>query len=538
MKKKLFLLAVVSLFALSGCGNNPPSLEERAVEGQQSANQVYEYTGVIEPLELDIVKQGTHQIRTDDNELVVIQSKTVNLSDYLDKRVTVTGKMAPSITGNEQVLDVEEVKTENGETSDEIKTYENRSMGFKFEYPGAWSMDEKGKELVLSVDGAPWVKVEVSETDKDLDSFVAGSEAEDGTPVTVGAQRSLRYLDGDSIRVYIPNPSKNKVYKITFNEEKRDPEAMKQAFYDLLESFTSLYFSKAEGEKCGGKEKLKCAEGYRCELASGEAEAEGVCVSMDTTDAGLACPFVPVPENCDRYEVGQMSGAGCPVRYDCLDGKTADDSAVKTSGATDNGKLISSIEKNKSQLLHTADAKIIQYEISESTSIVAVIYETVEGKIKILFSYASSGSGYSFIEKARFEEGKNSDWDLTSGINVQKGLSKTVIKAEGGTTVPVVVDEGMEIYQNTRLDFSMQYPKSWYYRSFGALGDCLITVGFADKSVEVLSDASILLRVFSEKPKAAEGIYTVARESNNMVFTLEGGEGMKSTIDTMAATIR
>ncbi|MBN1258285.1 hypothetical protein JXA05_00855 [Candidatus Peregrinibacteria bacterium] len=321
MRKKLFLVIAFSVFILAGCGQKPPSLEERAAEGRQSANQFYEYTGVIEPLELDIVRQGTHQIRTDDEGVVLIQSKIINLSDYLDKRATVKGKMAPSITGNEQVLDVEEITAENKEGMHELVPYENKTLGFTFEYPGAWTMEENGKELIFSADGGKWVKIEISGTEKNLDEFVAAKEAEDGTAITVGAQRSFRYLDGDSIRVYVPNPSKNKVYKIIFNEEKREPAEMKQAFYGLLESFTPLYFAKPTGDACGGIKKIKCAEGFRCELASGEENAEGVCVSMDTAEEGGACPFIAPPAGCDRYEVGQMNASGCPIRYDCLDGQ-------------------------------------------------------------------------------------------------------------------------------------------------------------------------------------------------------------------------
>ena len=63
-------------------------------------------------------------------------------------------------------------------------------------------------------------------------------------------------------------------------------------FYSFLESFSPIISKIKEGEKCGGEENLTCEEGFRCELESGEENAEGICVAVDDVDTDLNCPYV------------------------------------------------------------------------------------------------------------------------------------------------------------------------------------------------------------------------------------------------------
>jgi len=212
MKKTLYLAfaLVFVLTALSGCFGNVPDLEDRISE---NIDGKYEYIGMIEILEIDAYQQGTHQIRTDDNKLVIIQSRNFDLNRYLNKRVIVEGSYVKVIGNAEPVLNVEEIKFENSSDSGEILEYKNSLYGLSFSYPASWNLIEDSEGLGFTKDDYKWVSIAIYNDKSDLDTFVSSHESEDGVSVTIGAQRSLRFSDGPVVKMYIPNPPKKKVYK-------------------------------------------------------------------------------------------------------------------------------------------------------------------------------------------------------------------------------------------------------------------------------------------------------------------------------------
>ena len=62
------LLIIPFMFTLLGCTPKPPDLEDRIRDNQED---VKSYTGVIESFEIDIYQDGTHQIRTEDDEVII-----------------------------------------------------------------------------------------------------------------------------------------------------------------------------------------------------------------------------------------------------------------------------------------------------------------------------------------------------------------------------------------------------------------------------------------------------------------------------------
>ncbi|MBU0727970.1 hypothetical protein KKA95_04770 [Patescibacteria group bacterium] len=540
MKKLLNIaLVLVFSFALSSCGNTPPSLEDRISEVQNGEEFVYTYNGIIEPLELDIHQQGTHQIRTDE-ELVIIQSQLYDLNKYLEKRVIIQGVDAEIIGDAERVLSVTDIELEDGELSGELQEYESRLYGFRFEYPSIWEADLETGGISLSKDGEIWVGIDVYNDKTDLDSFASSKEGNDGTPVTIASQRSLRYIDGSTIKMYVPNPPKKKIYLITFNENKNSVDAEKDYFYEILESFELIYISVQKGEKCGGEEGIQCLENYVCELESGEENAEGTCVSLNSEGSDQNCPFIAPPIDCKDYRISEYSRTGCPSIYKCVENGNdlRSNEAEEKSTELDTDALISTIEKYQDQILSVDDAIVLQYEITETENLVSVVYEIEELKYKKLYSFAPSANEFNFIEKASFEEGDGRDWEMISGENLQSDLNKVVIKAES-EDMEREVSGDMRLYENSHKDFSLEYPKNWYYRSFGAINNTRWIVGFSDDEIEVLSDAVITVSILDEEPKSGSEEYFVVRDrDNDSVYVVEGPEELKETIDLMADSIQ
>lgn len=71
------------------------------------------YQGTIKELGMSIFMQGTHQLVDDQDNLVALLSSasdSVNLNNYLNKKVEVHGQAEPSVEGGETIVAVESVK--------------------------------------------------------------------------------------------------------------------------------------------------------------------------------------------------------------------------------------------------------------------------------------------------------------------------------------------------------------------------------------------------------------------------------------------
>jgi len=571
MKKfSAILFALISISLLSACGDDtPPSLEDRVGDAQDQIQIVKSYTGTIEAFGVDIYQDGTHKIVTDDNQTVVIQSPTINLNNFVGKKVTVTGSMQKLIDNKGEVFTVGKIELQNAAGTGETTEYNNQKFGFQFSYPSVWELNEESSGITFRSTGIDWVKIEViSNVESGLDEYVKTKEVEDGTPVTIGAQRSLRYIDGKEIRIYVPNDSKKKIYKITFlNNESADTEANKTLFYSFLETFTPLVSKTVEGEKCGGTENVLCAEGFRCELNSGDEDAEGICVSVTEADINPDCPYVPVPAGCVNYEAKSFNNNKCPTSYTCLDkpdeGKpvvpdaktvtpetaapdTTPDTSAKpdtSASAASNSEVtavISAFSSNKDTL--PANAATQRYEVVVEQSIIAVNYTVDEKKYRAVYEYAPSGSGYSFTKKSGYEEGTDRDWVIKDGEEIKINFDRKIVNADDTSVTPQVVLKDMRLYENSYKSFSLQFPNSWYYRSFGGIDDSIWTVGFGPKSINTVSDSAVTVEILegagTPKKELSSDKYTavVARDEDSHFF-IEGPLTMKDMIDKMADTI-
>ncbi|MFH1012133.1 MAG: hypothetical protein V1760_00070, partial [Candidatus Peregrinibacteria bacterium] len=62
----------LALALLCSCGSKPPDFNDR-VQGDTA------FSGVIEPLQINIYQEGTHQLRTDEDDVILLQSQEINL---------------------------------------------------------------------------------------------------------------------------------------------------------------------------------------------------------------------------------------------------------------------------------------------------------------------------------------------------------------------------------------------------------------------------------------------------------------------------
>jgi hypothetical protein len=369
---------------------------------------------------------------------------------------------------------------------------------------------------------------------------VASREIEDGAMVTVGGQRSFRYMEGAKVRLYVPNASRKRVYRIAFSGGESDSSS----FYAMLESFTILEGKATGGEKCGGPENLFCAEGFRCELSGDEVDAEGGCVPVGDEKSQPECPFLAKPAGCSNVKPRSMGRNGCPTSYICADAPT-DGTPKPVSDATPSGssadEVVAAFHTAQSGLL-PAGAKVDQFEIVVEQGLLAVVYALDSKKSRVLYGFDSQAGGMEFNRLASFKVGTDRDWVLVDGKDVKVTFEKKIIKSGADLSTPKVVGASMRLYENVIKGFSIQYPKDWYYRSFGAVQGKVWAVGFSDKPFERYAESVIFLVIDKGESAGGQEVksdrYRIeAPRDGTSHFVLNGPLGMRDELDTMIGTL-
>jgi hypothetical protein len=580
-KKTLLILSVLlllPLIVLAACKKDaPPPIEDRFAE--ENPDRVYTLEGTIEPLEsIDIYQPGTHRIVTD-SDTVFIQSASIDLNRYLDEPVIISGKNAKLLGEAERVINVTSVEFIDPSLNEDLEDYLNKAQGLSFTYPASWELEEEDDRIMLSFEESEIADIQVHSSDSDIESFVREQESGLGTEVTIGAQRAFRYLTGEGPRFYVVNPPKEKIYQIDYmplDDESLKAEQVEEAFYDLLESIKLVYLSAYQGAECGGLRRIECGEGYRCELEDASKYAEGICVPIDGVSPESNCPYIAPPRGCQTYRISEYNKNGCPARYECIE----EESSLKAESAEvtfDTANLIATIEKYRDSILNEEGAELKRYEINFGENLVSVIYEADGQIFKNLLEYSPAANEFNFIEKARFEQ-LNGDWRLLSGEDLMEGKIDQVKEAgvkevsEPEVSEPEEVEEQEDkmsdamqegqdedsdsappadyevpeteevsgYYENSRRGFSLNYPKTWYYASFGALDDAGWVVGFSSEALDLETPEKSLITVsiYDEKPSPESGNYQTSKTVDDTLFVIEGPSELKAVMDEMIGTIQ
>ena len=475
----LFILLAVLI--LVSCGERSPMDDHDFIELHDGS-----YEGVIQALPaIDVYQQGTHMLVLEDDDAILIQSRTIDLNKYLDEEVRIEGEVSRGIGNAKDVLTVITVEYLDENRSMEFSPYENKLFGFRFEHPDTWILTEENGGVKMTVGEKKIVEIKVSTDETDLDDFLSGQEEGDGVEVTIGAQRSMRYLSEGNMRFYVPNPPKKKIYQIKYlpvinkvDDEEGAGEEL-DLFYDFLESFELIYFTQFSGEKCGGLQKLECPEDYRCELEGAGKYAEGVCVAMEAEVSLTSCPFIATPSNCFDYRISEYSKNGCPARYECIEeGDQASQPTFRDLNVVDAGRRPEEYEDG------SEDEKISQDEE---------------------------------IDDSKTEE----DDKTTEDDSLDEELD---------FEVPDISAVDRE-YVNTRKNFSLLYPKNWYFASFGPVDGSLWKVGFADKALEEPEEAIIILSL--QEKDGGE----VSKKIDDTYYVLEGPSSLKEIMSAIADSI-
>ncbi|MDH5596997.1 MAG: hypothetical protein OEY44_02740 [Candidatus Peregrinibacteria bacterium] len=473
MKKRFLYVAVflLTISLLAACGNKRPSLEDRI--GQMEDLDQASYEGVVERLpQIDIYEKGTHQLLTD-GKTILLQSNKIDLNRYLDEEVRVEGEVVEGIGDARDVFSVTAIEYLDGSLSADQENYKNSSMGFSLEYPSFWDISEIAGALSFRYEESQIVKITVHSSEEDLDGFADTKEVSEGVEVTIGAQRALRYLSGNMMRFYVPNPPKEKIYIITYApginpiDDPKGAETERNLFYRMLKSIQLIYLGQLSGDKCGGLEKLECPEEHICQLEDESKYAEGICVPVGGEASAASCPYIAPPSSCEEYRIVEYSLSGCPARFECVVGGE-------------------SLEPASFRDLNTVDAGTNPEE------------EVIEEEVREV------------VEEELVEEIAESE--------------------EKSYEVPDVSAVSFE-YVNSRRNFSLLMPKTWYYASFGPIDGTLWKVGFADFGLEEAGEAIITLAIEEEAGGSA------SKKIDPEYFNFYGPADLTEVMEKMADSV-
>ncbi len=501
-----FITLVLSLSVLTACKENSrPSLDKRI--NDVGPVKITSYEGKIKALEnLDLYQQGTHKLITEDGEIVIIQSPSMDLSQYLNENVLVKGDIEQGVGNSKDVFTVNKITYVDESKVKKLVEYENKLYGFKFKHPNNWIIDEGQESLGLKFQEKEIMSITVFSDKTDLYDFVSKREEEDGVEVTIASQKALRYMYSSQMGFYLQNPPKKKIYFIKFTpsinsaDNEKGFNTQRNTFYDILDSFELIYLKQYHGEKCGGLKQIKCEEGYLCQLDSDGKYAEGTCKSIEDTGQ-MSCPYIAPPTNCKQYRISEYSQKGCPSRYECLEEANDIDSPQPSSfrdlDVLNNNETVSNKEEINAETLESNEEELkLEEEIIEETS---------ESNIPEQEGVVNEGKN----------ENQNSEDDKKVGHEYK---------------IPDLTDL-TATYTNNRQNFIMIMPKTWYYASFGPIDGSLWKVGFSDVEFETPEEAVIMLSVLKESNSSA------SKQLGSLYYNLNGPDDLGAIMKKMAETI-
>jgi len=301
MKKTLLPLFFSAVF-FAGCTVSAP-LDDTA----QIQSKALSESGTLEKKPLNIFEDGTHYLLKENGERVLLKSSFVDLSDFEDRSVTITGEQKE---GTNTPFEVFQVDVERAPLDERPAQYAEKDFLFSAELPASWSRTLKNGVLGFAPENSDSAITIVREANSpEMRSKIAL-----GQIISLGKKSATKWVDGDQIDIFVPETEKNTLIHFHFSPQ-RNSDFEKLVFFEMLsglewtesEEIPVLPAEESVPEKtifCGGVAKKLCPTGFRCDLESFEPDATGVCVDAKTPpksietviDAALEESSPPVKE--------------------------------------------------------------------------------------------------------------------------------------------------------------------------------------------------------------------------------------------------
>lgn len=454
--KKVLTLFVLMAILLAGCSLF--QREAKIPETPPAETQLEKKIGLVSTAEDQQIQNPLtpYMFLTETGEKFFIESVSVNMKRYAKRRVEAEGRFNDQKT----VFLVETVTSLGNET--QVKTlYQNASFGLKFQYPSLWSLRESKniagpqkititpyeveEEELANVDT---FTIESSENNKRLSprEFLGLDEqyrSQDPADTAIYQQSSIGAALLDAVkktsatgeRVDFLVSRDTFLYKfshVTVNDS--DKDLYRNAFFDIIQSFEFIPFSKEEGKT--------------------------------------------VPVSATPPSKKTLSERAAPViaeRREAEEQAREDEEAKNKADALNASRklFIDYIESHIFQLIPepqqwATGMTVLQVEFvapenaPENFTAIYVVYR-YNGLKKVLLNVPDRTKPESMVRIAAFVEGDTQDWKVIEGTDTAKSSDKIVIKLSNGEENATAVKKGMTLLDAKSLKIKIQYPSSWYW---------------------------------------------------------------------------
>ncbi|MBT3834767.1 hypothetical protein HOF56_00805 [Candidatus Peribacteria bacterium] len=229
----------------------------------------YTATGTVTSTGTSLYRRGTHVLKMNGRSRFYLESKKVNLSDYIGEYAVLEGEMSPN--SHEKYLPVISVSSIKNASRKNvgIQKYKVASLNISLEAPSEWNSDISGGKLKFSFTGerVPFVTIKNSDLEK----------LPEGLHLRVDGRNGIRFVDEEANQhhVYIRRDN-GEIIEILFVPQGEKSALSRDAFYSMIKSLeiedeeivTDENEENPEDigslQPCGGSAAVICPEGEYC----------------------------------------------------------------------------------------------------------------------------------------------------------------------------------------------------------------------------------------------------------------------------------
>jgi hypothetical protein len=126
MNRYSLVLIAASVVSLAACQQTEPTPVDDVMTDDMSSSSFSSmqeemevmYTGLLEEAGISIYQEGSHRILTDENELILLESSTVDLQSYVGMHVLIQGLERPTVEAGGRIVHVVSISSLDSSSSE------------------------------------------------------------------------------------------------------------------------------------------------------------------------------------------------------------------------------------------------------------------------------------------------------------------------------------------------------------------------------------------------------------------------------------
>ncbi|OGJ63159.1 hypothetical protein A3A67_01625 [Candidatus Peribacteria bacterium RIFCSPLOWO2_01_FULL_51_18] len=269
-------ILISALIFLSSCTNKPP-IDFRI--GPAAA------TGTIIPVEVSLVRRGTHALAIDGETKFYLESKIENLRSYEGLSAFVRGRIETNVRSEDlPVMVVDFVKTAYGQES--LHIWEIPALDLRIKAPDSWDAKIEKGIVTFYLKNEPRPLIVVSKT--------SSGSMPPGSSIYIAGRRAVRATqENNTVRdIYVEDS--DSVINFHFDVSAQNSVKRVEEGQILISQFDNLILSlgflsdkntpepsagSGSSVPCGGSAGILCGAGYFCDITD-TVENIGKCVKI------------------------------------------------------------------------------------------------------------------------------------------------------------------------------------------------------------------------------------------------------------------